>query len=330
MGRVIRRYLILQLLLYLVLDLAVLFFGLTGRSGGALIPVLILLAAAELLFTALIYRFFFRQFLELEKAIFILNAETEGEHIDWRSAGIGDLIGFIKEMLQNDQTNQIYRTKAEISALQNQINPHFLYNTLETIRSRAMMSGLDDVTEMTEALGLLFRYSISRTGNLATLGEEINHVERYLLIQQYRFPDKISFEKNIEDRRLLDIPIPTLTIQPLVENAIYHGIEVKTGRGTISIHVFATQQLLKIEISDDGTGMTRERLAEVRKALEDPQTARLPGSRGTGIALINVNQRIRFYYGKEYGLQVRSVENLGTVFTLILPLQEGETDTYEE
>ena len=319
MRQVYIKYSILQLILYLAIDILLGWLFISSERFEIGIIVMLIVIGLEAASLVLIYYFVFRQILELEKAIFILNADNDRERKTWKSAKIDYLIEYIRKLLHGDQTNQILKTKAEISALQNQINPHFLYNTLETIRSRAMIKGLDDVTEMTEALGLLFRYSISNPGSLVTLGEEIDNVERYLLIQQYRFPGKIHFVKKIEDPSLLAYRLPKLTIQPLVENAIYHGIEMKPSEGTISVTVFATQSQLRVEISDDGLGMSKERLDELRRAMNDTQIIQMSGSRGTGIALININQRIKFYYGQEYGLQIRSAEDVGTVMTLILP-----------
>jgi len=324
------KYSLFQLVLFFLLDAAVLFSFLSCGKIRTGIPVLVVFLILEIFSFFAAYRLVFRQILDLEKAILILRAEDSTDKTGLQSTSIDYLISYIREKLFSDEPDRIYKTEAEFNALQNQINPHFLYNTLETIRSRAMMSGLDDVTEMTEALGMLFRYTISSTGNLASLRDEIEHAERYILIQQYRFPGKITFSKDIENRRFYDVQIPKLTIQPLIENAIYHGIEVKTGAGAISIRVYSTQSRLNIEITDNGTGMTHERLTELRNALADPQITHVSRSRGSGIALINVNQRIQFYFGPEYGLLIRSVEQVGTTVTITLPIMGDTTAAYEK
>lgn len=239
------------------------------------------------------------------------------------SGDIDRLIGVFRTVIKSDYDSRILKTQAEIHALQSQINPHFLYNTLETIRSEALMQNCGEIAEMTEALATLFRYSISRPGDMATLEQELENVENYLLIQQYRFPQKFEVVKKIEDEEVLHCRLPVLTIQPLVENAIHHGLETMIGRGKITIRAFRTQQHMIVSVSDNGCGMPAGRLAQVREAMgSDDDGATLSsrdGGKKAGIALINVSRRIRFYYGAEYGLQIYSTEGVGTTVELTLP-----------
>lgn len=240
-----------------------------------------------------------------------------------RGVSINHLIRHVKTAIQNDYKSQMLKSQAEMHALQSQINPHFLYNTLETIRSQAIAQKANDIAKMTEALATLFRYSISRPREMATFADEMENVNHYLVIQQYRFPSKFIIVKRIEDESILNYKLPILTIQPIIENAIHHGLETKMGTGTVTIRAFSTQSRLIVNISDDGSGMSMERLNQLQEALhnsiEENEGKLGSEARNDGIALINVNQRLKFYFGSEYGLKVYSTQNVGTSVEISLP-----------
>ena len=270
---------------------------------------------------------------ELEKAAFIVEDDSIGSDdisLEWLenkgyNSGVKRLINCVKIALQKNYSAEMMKSQAEIHALQSQINPHFLYNTLETIRSQAIVQKSTGIEKMTEALATLFRYSISKPGEMASFSDELENVENYLIIQRYRFPNKFSFVKELEDPDILNYQLPILTIQPIVENAIHHGLETKLGPGTITISAFSTQSRLKITINDNGSGISEERLAEIDEALnEPPSIENLTVNSGSlrkksGIALINVNRRIQFYFGQEYGIRVYSTQGIGTTVELNLP-----------
>lgn len=241
---------------------------------------------------------------------------------------LNHMVDTVKRATQDEYKAQNLRTQAEVYALQSQINPHFLYNTLDTIRSYALLSDAEDIAVMTESLSTLFRYSISRPGEMTTLREELENVKNYLRIQQYRFPDKIAYEEKMEDEDILNCRMPVLTIQPIVENAIHHGLEMKIGRGCISVKVFRVDQEIKLFIRDDGIGMSEAALEKLRWKLdeeEEKQEIRKKGS-GTGIALQNVNKRLKFYYGSQYGLKIQSTLDVGTLVEITLPYLKNEVD----
>ena len=169
------------------------------------------------------------------------------------------------EAFQNKYKAENMRTKAEMHALQSQINPHFLYNTLENIRATALMRDAEDIAVLTEALSAMFRYSISSPGETATIREELKNVNNYLLIQKYRFPGKINYYEEIEDPEALDYRLPVLTIQPIIENAVNHGVEMCTGEGCIRFKMFMTDYHLVIRISDNGAGMDEDTLESLEK-----------------------------------------------------------------
>lgn len=235
-----------------------------------------------------------------------------------------ELYYLISEKVNEEMYSKNLKMEAELHALQNQINPHFLYNTLEVIRGRALVQNAQDIADMTEALATIFRYNINRPGDVATLQEEIDNVRNYMLIQNCRFGDRFRFETEIEDVEdgILTHVLPVLTLQPLVENAIYHGINERIGGGRIRLKAYMTQRDLLIIISDNGKGMDDVTLQEIHRKLVGASEG-LPvekkTGRGTGIALTNVNQRIKFYFGKEYGLDVKSTLGIGTTITITIP-----------
>lgn len=235
-----------------------------------------------------------------------------------------ELYYLISEKVNEEMYSKNLKMEAELHALQNQINPHFLYNTLEVIRGRALVQNAQDIADMTEALATIFRYNINRPGDVATLQEEIDNVRNYMLIQNCRFGDRFRFETEIEDVEdgILTHVLPVLTLQPLVENAIYHGINERIGGGRIRLKAYLTQRDLLIIISDNGKGMDDVTLQEIHRKLVGASEG-LPvekkTGRGTGIALTNVNQRIKFYFGKEYGLDVKSTLGIGTTITIKIP-----------
>lgn len=238
-----------------------------------------------------------------------------------------NFIDHLQEVFENEYENLLLKTKAEMHALQSQINPHFLYNTLEAIRNQALQRDADEIADMAEALATLFRYSISRPGDLATFGEELDNIDNYLLIQQFRFRGKFNVVKifDEDDSNLVNYRLPVLTIQPIIENAIHHGLETKTGTGIVTIRAFTTQSKLVISISDDGVGMSSQTLSELTarfnenvNSLSEDDRYNTRG-RGHGIAILNVHRRIKLYFGDEYGLFITSTQGIGTTVEIQLP-----------
>ena len=232
----------------------------------------------------------------------------------------------IQEMLDKQQRFNMSKKQAEFLALQNQINPHFLYNTLEGIRSEALCSGMDGVAEMTEALATFFRYTISNVDNLVTLEDELSNIENYYIIQQYRFGDRLSMEITYDDGDLdvLNLRLPKLTLQPIVENSIYHGIERKIDKGKLEIKIQTTNSRLIIIVSDDGLGIGREMLDELNAKLITASIDDIDSKRDKrgGIAIINVNNRIKLLFGDEFGIHIYSKLGVGTDVVVTLPLNK--------
>lgn len=228
---------------------------------------------------------------------------------------------YLSELLKNDQIMNASKRQAQYLALQNQINPHFLYNTLEGIRSEALSAKLDSIASMTEALSTFFRYTISSVEKLVTLETELENTKNFFFIQQYRFGDRIKMSVIIseEDKpKAFQVRIPKLTLQPIVENAIFHGLERKLGEGIVKIYIEIGSDRLIITISDNGVGMDEQTLKRIKNAINDNEINTNKG----GIALKNVNNRIKLLFGEYYGIEIHSTLELGTDVIINLPLDE--------
>lgn len=226
------------------------------------------------------------------------------------------MIGKIKELLDSKIKEQENLKKAELRALQAQINPHFLYNTLDTIIWMAESKKTDQVVEIVSALSSFFRISLSKGMDWITIGEEVERIRNYLTIQKMRYQDILDFKIEV-DADVARNTILKLILQPLVENALYHGIKNKRQGGTIRVYARRkSPDEVLLEVVDDGIGFTPEKLTQLRAELED-ESGEIKMETGFGIG--NVNKRIRLYYGKPYGVSIRSEYNTGTCVTLVIP-----------
>ena len=250
----------------------------------------------------------------------ILELDLQGKLEDCQDQEILEMLAM---HLQESTASNTLKIEAELHALQNQINPHFLYNTLEIIRSRAMIQGNDDVSEMVESLAMQFRYCINNSGEMATLQQELDHLHNYLLIQRYRFGDRFQYKELIDetDEQLFCSKLPVLTLQPIVENALLHGINPRVEGGCIVLRVKVVSDRLQISVEDDGIGIPELELQKIRHALgENRPPERRRGKKSSGIALYNVNSRIRLYFGDRYGVDMTSTVGVGTCVLVTLPL----------
>ncbi|MDR6549901.1 sensor histidine kinase [Paenibacillus qinlingensis] len=216
--------------------------------------------------------------------------------------------------------SEIREKNAQISALQSQINPHFLYNTLGSISMYAEIQGNKEVVKMTNHLSKLLRYSINSHQSQVPLHLELEHVTGYMAIQQIRFEDKIKFNVCIEPE-LLSYSVIRFILQPIVENSIVHGIDKGNGYGTISLFGKKQDHQMLIQIQDDGAGMSAQQL-QTLKDRKFQMTTTEEGTGGTG--LMNVHRRIALRYGNQYGVTIESSLKQGTTISLTLPLIEGD------
>jgi two-component system, sensor histidine kinase YesM len=226
------------------------------------------------------------------------------------------MIGKIKDLLDSKIKEQEELKKAELRALQAQINPHFLYNTLDTIIWMAESKKTDQVIKIVSALSNFFRISLSKGMDWITIGEEVERIRSYLTIQKMRYRDILDFKIEVAED-VAENTILKLILQPLVENALYHGIKNKRQKGMISVRARRKgEDEILLEVEDDGIGFTLEKLAQLRAELDD-DSGDIKLESGFGIG--NVNKRIRLYYGKPYGLSVQSEYTTGTCVTLVIP-----------
>ncbi len=217
----------------------------------------------------------------------------------------------IQNLMRQSEQEQRAKRKYELKALQSQINPHFLYNTLDSIIWMAEWGKNKEVVTMTSSLARLLRRTISNEQELVTIGEELDCTEAYLTIQKMRYKDKLEYSISVEES-IKEEKIVKLLLQPLVENAIYHGIKYKEGKGTIEIRGFRRNALIQLEVEDDGIGMDAETLAHIfEKHIRD--------TKSNGVGVSNVHERIRLFYGDEYGLHYESEPGRGTCAIVVIP-----------
>jgi two-component system sensor histidine kinase YesM len=241
------------------------------------------------------------------------------------SESLNTMIDKINALLEQVKKEQIRIRKAEFELLQAQINPHFLYNTLDTIIWLAESDEQKQVVHMVESLSDFFRTSLNQGKDIISIKEEIQHVRSYLEIQQMRYQDILEYEIDVPEE-FYQNTIPKITVQPLVENALYHGIKNKRGKGKITVRGYREDSFFILEVRDNGIGMQTERLVQVRNALLYKQLAE---SKVYG--LYNVNERIRLNCGEEYGLRISSTYQEGTTVKIFLPdADSGLTSPAEE
>lgn len=222
----------------------------------------------------------------------------------------------IQDLMAQNIQEQEQKRKIELKALQSQINPHFLYNTLDSIIWMAEGKKNEEVVLMTASLARLLRQSISIENELVTIGQEIEYVRSYLTIQKMRYKDKLEFEINV-DPRITHAQIIRLVLQPIVENAIYHGLKYKESKGMLKVHGYELGERIIIDITDDGVGMDEETL----KHIYDKHKVNYHSN---GVGVYNVQQRLVLYYGKEYGIIYHSEKGKGTTATVVIPKRQED------
>jgi two-component system sensor histidine kinase YesM len=235
----------------------------------------------------------------------------------------------IEELIQIVYTEQQNKRKAELKVLQEQIKPHFLYNTLDTINWMAREYEAEDIVKVVDALTSMYRIGLSNGKDYISLEEEIKYVTNYLYIQKIRYQSKLNYEIE-EDSNLQRYEVPKLILQPLIENAIYHGIKAKRGEGHLHI---STRELdsnyMELTVEDDGSGMTPDQVEELNRRLNEP----LKVDENQSFGLFYINERLRIRYGFRYSVEIRSTKGIGTKITLQIPKNRSieEVDmSYEE
>ena len=237
------------------------------------------------------------------------------------NTSVNQMIKKIGQLVDDIRVEEINLRAAELRLLQEQINPHFLYNTLDNIIWLAESGEDEEVVKMVSSLSSFFRTTLSKGRDYITIAEEREHIESYLSIQKFRYRDILSYDIDFEDE-ILDHSILKLTLQPIVENALYHGIKNKRGMGHIQIDGRMDGDNIEFIVSDNGIGMREEEAEHLRKVISGLVS---DDRSGGGFGLFNVNQRLQLNYGKEYGLNIESTYNVGTTIRVKIPAVKKQT-----
>ena len=235
------------------------------------------------------------------------------------------MIARIDQLIQMVYVEQENKRTAEMKSLQEQIKPHFLYNTLDTISWMARDYDAEDIVRLVDALTNMFRIGLSHGKDIITVKEEITHVSNYLYIQKIRYKDKLNYVIHV-DESLYAIEVPKLILQPLVENAIYHGVKAKRGGGTITITGVPEGENLVFTVQDNGAGMPQEKVEELNRRMSERSVLDEKKSFG----LFYIRERIQLCYGTGYGVHVESALGEGTRVTITLPLYQKPKKFDEE
>ncbi len=243
----------------------------------------------------------------------VRTVNNNSDEIETLSLSFNAMVQQIDKLLSDVKQEQTNLRQTELKLLQAQINPHFLYNTFDTITWLAEDHQNAQVVALISSLANFFRTTLSNGKDFISIREEKSHIKSYLEIQQARYRDILEYEIIIP-KELNNYTVPKLTLQPIIENAIYHGIKNKRCKGKITIRGFLQEDVILLTITDDGIGMSEDKLAELKSSIK----------KGTsiGFGLTNVCERIKLYYGNEYGLEMKSALDQGTTMEIRIPPKE--------
>ncbi len=315
------------------------------------IPIFLVCVLAILLtmiLSALISRYFSRRIglltdsmLEVEKGDLSVRIPEEGnDEIASLSRSFNVMCEKLEGYIDSVYEAELQRKNAEINALQMQINPHFLYNTLESIKAVAVKEGDERTPEMIVLLGNMFRM-ISRTDErFVTIEDELEYINTYLMLQSYRYDEVFDIDVKVDETDL-EYGIPKLTLQPVIENIIRHGFDGIKRQGIVGVTIKHRGENLEITVYDNGQGMDNERLLELRQKLKsdendkaralsdsgrksEGQTDFEAKERGSGIGILNVHHRLRLLFGDEYGISISSIIDMGTAVKIVIPALSPE------
>jgi ligand-binding sensor protein len=245
----------------------------------------------------------------------LIISNTREKEINIQTAKLLDEIK-ARSLLEKEIKNaQLSAKEAELKALQAQINPHFLYNTLDSIQWLAVLRGAEDIQKTIQCLGQLLRHSLDRKSVIVNVSKELEQIRSYLFIQKMRYGEKLSYRINMEPG-VLDFELPKLVLQPIVENAILHGVEPKSGCGNVCIEgwLHKGDQAI-IEITDDGVGMAEDTLSQLNASLR----SELEGGASQHLGLANVHKRLMYFFGEEFGLTISSRQATGSSVRIRIP-----------
>jgi two-component system sensor histidine kinase YesM len=257
---------------------------------------------------------------KVEEGRFDVRVEVDSrDEVGFMACRFNDMIARIDELFHTNLEKQDRLRLAEIQALQSQINPHFLYNTLDSIKWIAKLNGIREIEVIVIQLGKLLKNSINNRNEMTTVRDSLEIIDSYLTIQKIRYSDRFTVHMDI-DPGVLDCYVPRLIIQPIVENAIVHGIVKKIGEGRLDIKAGRAGTDLLIEVADDGAGIDAARLEQIRTELESDQR------KVENIGIHNVNRRIKLCYGEKYGVSISSEAGRGTTVILTMPASKRQVE----
>ncbi len=250
---------------------------------------------------------------------FSYRAKGGSKEIQALSQSFDHMVRQIQDLMNRVRQEEISLRKTELKALQAQINPHFLYNTLDAIGWLCEEERSRDAVEMVNALAKLFRISISRGHELITIEKELEHAGNYLKIQNFRYKNQFTYDFQVEEE-CLGYYCNKITLQPIIENAIYHGLDRMVDEGHIVVRVYGEEDDVVLEVEDNGVGMTKEQCHSILQ--------KEPGD-VSGIGIKNVNDRIKIYFGEDYGIMIESEPDVGTKVKIRMPkLKKEDVETY--
>ncbi|MDD2972213.1 MAG: sensor histidine kinase [Lachnospiraceae bacterium] len=257
---------------------------------------------------------------EVARGNFAVQVHVEsGDELETLAESFNSMVGEISDLVEDIKVEQNNLRATELKLLQAQINPHFLYNTLDTIIWLSEDNQKEQVTSMVSSLSDFFRTTLSKGKDYITIQEEESHIKSYLEIQQFRYRDIMSYEIAFEEELLMNM-ILKLTLQPIVENALYHGIKNKRGLGKITVTGKKQGELIQFTVKDDGIGMNPQTLERLRRIVK----GEIVDDIQHGFGMANVQQRIELNYGIEYGIHIESTYGEGTVVTVTIPCITNE------
>lgn len=251
------------------------------------------------------------------------------DEVGFLAKGLNQMTENLQNHIQQVYIAEIRQRDAEIEALKTQIQPHYLYNTLDVIRMTAITNDDNVTAEMIDSLSGQLKYLIGNARDMVTLQAEIDSIRNYFKIIRIRYDNRFELEINIEEN-LLGLEVPQLIIQPVVENAVKYGLKPKSGTGVIAINAKEEDGCLEITVMDNGVGMEPERMKTVQERLQSTETVKHPRSKRASLGLKNVYDRIKLMFGDTYGLEISSFENIGTMVKYRLPIIDGNTPAKED
>ena len=296
--RTIRKTILALHILSLVLVLVILILDRVKADGGIQLLLLVLLAVCILIDISLLVAYF-----------------------RWSREMESNLSRSQVELLQQ----QLHSNEDKLNALQSQINPHFLYNTLETIREMALEHGEVELSRIISSLSLMFRYSMDFSNTVVPLDRELGQVQRYMKLQQNRFPDRfrLNLIRDCEEDDPATVMIPKFTIQPLVENAVKHGFHNMREGCVLNIRLTSSADAFTIAVEDNGKGITPENVKAMNEIIRYGKISKDEDSPHNGIGLHNIYSRLRLYFGEQSSMYVYSSLGVGTIITITFPIKRN-------